>query len=277
MKIKLGAVSLVALSLMAGVALAQEGEPAPGEVQTEQAAPAAEPAAEPAPETAAEVGQPAAADPIPEEVLALLNDTRPVADIDAAELRNRARAARNFAKQQGLPDDVRAKLQEIAQTARAELDARANQPKKAEEPAAAEQPPAPAEPPVEQAAPVEQPPAPAQQPVEQAAPLEQPPAPVEQPVVRDAEPVAERSQPAIVERPVERRPEPVAEAAPAVVAADDAAPIAKPPRRRAAQAPAGERFQEHDQPTFLRRAPRRTKADAKPDGESDGDAPKSGE
>lgn len=214
MKIKLGAVSLVALSLMAGVALAQEGEPAPGEVQTEQAAPAAEPAAEPAPETAAEVGQPAAADPIPEEVLALLNDTRPVADIDAAELRNRARAARNFAKQQGLPDDVRAKLQEIAQTARAELDARANQPKKAEEPAAAEQPPAPAEPPVEQAAPVEQPPAPAQQPVEQAAPLEQPPAPVEQPV-EQAAPV---EQPA--EQPVEQ---------PAAKSAETPAAPAQPP------------------------------------------------
>lgn len=214
MKIKLGAVSLVALSLMAGVALAQEGEPAPGEVQTEQAAPAAEPAAEPAPETAAEVGQPAAADPIPEEVLALLNDTRPVADIDAAELRNRARAARNFAKQQGLPDDVRAKLQEIAQTARAELDARANQPKKAEEPAAAEQPPVPAEPPVEQAAPVEQPPAPAQQPVEQAAPLEQPPAPVEQPV-EQAAPV---EQPA--EQPVEQ---------PAAKSAETPAAPAQPP------------------------------------------------
>ncbi|NMD07086.1 MAG: hypothetical protein GYA66_03825, partial [Phyllobacteriaceae bacterium] len=141
MKINLGAVSLVALNLMAGMALAQEGEPAPGEVQTEEVAPAAEPApeaapeaaTEPAAEAAGEVGQPAAADPIPEEVTALLNDTRPLADMDAAELRNRAKSARNFAKQQGLPDDVRAKLQDIAQASRAELDARANQPKKAEE------------------------------------------------------------------------------------------------------------------------------------------------
>ena len=209
MKINLGAVSLVALNLMAGMALAQEGEPAPGEVQTEEVAPAAEPAPEAAPEAATEpaaeavgeVGQPAAADPIPEEVTALLNDTRPLADMDAAELRNRAKSARNFAKQQGLPDDVRAKLQNIAQASHAELDARANQPKKAEEPAAAEQPPAPAEQPVEQAAPVEQPPAPAEQPVEQAAPVEQPPAPVEQPV-EQAAPVEQPPAPA--EQPVEQ-------------------------------------------------------------------------
>lgn len=214
MNFRFGAVSLLTLGLMAGAALAQEaaqeGEPAPGETAVEQAPPA-EPAPEPAAETApepapaGEVGQPASADPIPEEVLALLNDNRAVADMDAAELRNRARSARNFAKQQGLPDDVRAKLQDIAQAARAELDARASQPKKAEEPAAAEQPPAPAEQPVvqpvEQAAPVEQPPAPAEQPLEQAAPVEQPvEQPVDQPATNAAETPAAPAQPPAVDK-----------------------------------------------------------------------------
>lgn len=171
MKLNIGAVSLVALSLMAGVALAQEGEPAVGETLVEETAPAPEAA----PETLPEAVEAVAADSLPDDILAILNDTRPLSELKRSELRNLARNARNFAKQQGLPDDVRARLQEIAQTARAELDARANQPEKAEEPAPVEQPvEQPAEQPVEQAAPVESAPAPVEQPVEQAAPVEQP-------------------------------------------------------------------------------------------------------
>lgn len=216
---KLGAVSLLALGLVAGGAWAQEGEPAPGEgaAPVEQAPAEAAPA-EQAPVVAA----------IPAEVQALLDDTRPVTEIETGELRNRARAARGFAKQQGLPDDVRGRLQQIAQEARTELDARASQQKAAEPeqpPAPAEQPPAPAEQPVEQAAPPEPPPAPAEQPVEQAAPVEPAPAPAEQPVeqaapaAEPAAPVAEQpaEQAAPVEQPPAATQEQAAPAAPPVV------------------------------------------------------------
>ncbi len=216
---KLGAVSLLALGLVAGGAWAQEGEPAPGEgaAPVEQAPAEAAPA-EQAPVVAA----------IPAEVQALLDDTRPVTEIETGELRNRARAARGFAKQQGLPDDVRGRLQQIAQEARTELDARANQQKAAEPeqpPAPAEQQPAPAEQPVEQAAPPEPPPAPAEQPVEQAAPVEPAPAPAEQPVeqaapaAEPAAPVAEQpaEQAAPVEQPPAATQEQAAPAAPPVV------------------------------------------------------------
>lgn len=217
---KLGAVSLVALGLFAGSAWAQEGEPAPGE----GAAPVEQAPATDQPADAAPVAEEAAAAVIPAEVQALLDDTRPVTEIETNELRERARAARNFVKQQGLPDDVRGRLQQIAKEARAELDARGNQPKKAEP----EQTPPPAEPatepPVEQAAPVEQPPAPAEQPVEQpveqAAPVEAPPAPAEQPVEQPVEQAAPLGQPVeqppvIAEPPVEQPAAKAVEQAPA--------------------------------------------------------------
>jgi hypothetical protein len=105
---KLGAVSLVALGLFAGSAWAQEGEPAPGE----GAAPVEQAPATDQPADAAPVAEEAAAAVIPAEVQALLDDTRPVTEIETNELRERARAARNFVKQQGLPDDVRGRLQQ---------------------------------------------------------------------------------------------------------------------------------------------------------------------
>ena len=231
---KLGAVSLLALGLVAGAALAQEGEPAPGEAPVEQAPAEAAPAEAPAAE-AAPVEQAPAVAAIPAEVQALLDDTRPVSEIETGELRSRARAARGFAKQQGLPDDVRGRLQQIAQEARTEMDARASQPKAAEP----EQPPAPAEPPVEQAAPAEPPPAPAEQPVEQpveqAAPAEPPPPPAEPPV----EQAAPAEQPAPVEQaaPAEQPPappeQPVEQAAPA---SEPAAPVEQPPAAAQEQA-----------------------------------------
>jgi outer membrane protein OmpA-like peptidoglycan-associated protein len=228
---KLGAVSLLALGLVAGAALAQEGEPAPGEAPVEQApaetAPAEAPAAEAAP-----VEQAPAVAAVPAEVQALLDDTRPVSEIETGELRNRARAARGFAKQQGLPDEVRGRLQQIAQEARAELDARANQQKAAEP----EQPPAPAEQPVEQAAPAEPPPAPAEQPVEQpveqAAPAEPPPA-EPPPVETQAEQAAPVEQAAPAEEPPAPAEQPVEQAAPA---SEPAAPVEQPPAAAQEQA-----------------------------------------
>ena len=97
-----------------------------------------------------------------------------------------------------------------------------------------------------------------------------------------AEPLPERIAPVAAERPAERRPEPIVESAPVAAADNIPATVAAKPaaRRRATPAPAaGERFQEHDQPTFLRRAPRRTKAEAKVDGDTptDTDTTKSSE
>ncbi|MFO1034662.1 MAG: hypothetical protein U1E15_11485, partial [Hyphomicrobiales bacterium] len=117
---KRGAVSLLALMLVTGAAWAQDattdgtGDAA---AQTEAQAPADAPADAPA--------APADAAPaIPDEVLAILNDETPLANLDPGQLRKRMRAAQGFAKQQGLPDDVRARLQDVASAARAELDAR---------------------------------------------------------------------------------------------------------------------------------------------------------
>lgn len=219
MLIRVGAASLLALNLFVGVALAQEGEAAPGEngAVTEQATDGQAPATEQTPaveEPAAAAEEAPAQIEIPPEVQALLDDTRPLSEIEAGELRQRARSARNFAKQQGLPDDVRGRLQQIAEEARAELDARANaappateQPTEQAAPAEtpAETPPATEEQPAqtnEQAAPAEetapvkkrkkiktqeQLPETPEQSVEQAAPVEEPP-PVEQPV-QEAAPV----------------------------------------------------------------------------------------
>ena len=104
------------------------------------------------------------------------------------ELRNRVSAARNFSKQQGLPDDVRGRLQQIAQEARAELDTRAAAQQQQETPPAAstEQPPAPADAPPAAAdqAPVEQAPVVTEQPTDQPAVGEQAPAGETQPVVK---------------------------------------------------------------------------------------------
>lgn len=93
---------------------------------------------------------------IPEEVLALLNDTRPLSEMSVEELGGRAKQARNFSIMKGLGPDLRQQLQDIAQAARGEIAAREEQ---AAQPAApvVEQP---AEAPIEkkvEEAPVEQP------------------------------------------------------------------------------------------------------------------------
>ena len=146
--------SMLALALFAAPAFAQEEVPA-------QEQPAAEQPAAPAVEEAAPQ--------IPEEVLALLNDSRPLSEMSVDELGGRAKQARGFAKMKDLPPDVREQLQSIAQAARGEIAAREEQ---AAQPAApvAEQPvEAPVEKKVE--APVEAAaPEPAEQPAEDAAP-----------------------------------------------------------------------------------------------------------
>ncbi len=138
--------SLLALTLFAAPAFTQEAQPA-------------DPAAE------------VAAPQIPEEVLVLLNDQRPLSELSADELGDRAKQARKFSKMDGLAPEMRDQLQAIAQAARGEIAAREE---------LATQPAAPA---VEQAAPaVEQPveaPKAVEAPVEQ--PVEQPPAEVAAP------------------------------------------------------------------------------------------------
>ncbi len=136
--------SLLALALFAAPALAQDEPPAQDQPAVEQsAAPAAE----------------EAAPQIPEEVLALLNDSRPLGEMSVEELGSRAKQARGFSKMKGLGADLRQQLQDIAQAARGEIAAREEQ---AAQPAApvAEQPveapqavEAPVEPPAETAAP----------------------------------------------------------------------------------------------------------------------------
>jgi outer membrane protein OmpA-like peptidoglycan-associated protein len=131
--------SLMALALFSAPAFAQDEAPA-----QEQ------PAVEAAPQ-------------VPEEVLVLLNDARPLSELSVDELGARAKQARNFSKMKGLPGETRDQLQAIAQAARSEIAAREQQ---------AAQPTAPAaEQPVVEA-PVEQPAveAPAEQPAETAAP-----------------------------------------------------------------------------------------------------------
>ena len=148
--------SVLALALFAAPAFAQDQPPADTQ-------PAAEQPVAPAVEDAAPQ--------IPEEVLALLNDTRPLGEMSVDELGGRAKQARGYSKMKGLGPDVRQQLQAIAQAARSEIASREEQ---AAQPAApaAEQP---AEAPVEKRveAPVEPPAvaAPVEQPVEAAAPV----------------------------------------------------------------------------------------------------------
>jgi hypothetical protein len=133
--------SLMALALFSAPAFAQEEVPA----QEQQPAAVEE-----------------AAPQVPEEVLVLLNDARPLSELSVDELGARAKQARNFSKMKGLPADTRDQLQAVAQAARGEIAAREQQ--------AAQ--PAPEQPAVEAPAVAEQPAveAPAEQPVEAAAP-----------------------------------------------------------------------------------------------------------
>ena len=84
-----------------------------------------------------------AASQVPEEVLVLLNDTRPLAELSVEELGARAKQARQFSKMKGLPPETRDQLQTMAQAARGEIAAREQQAAQPEAPAA-EQPAAPA-------------------------------------------------------------------------------------------------------------------------------------
>lgn len=132
--------SLMALALFSAPAFAQEEAPAQEQPAVEEAAPQ-----------------------VPEEVLVLLNDTRPLTELSVDELGARAKQARNFSKMKGLPPETRDQLQAMAQAARGEIAAREQQAAQPEAPAA-EQPAAPSV--AEQPA-VE---APAEQPAEAAAP-----------------------------------------------------------------------------------------------------------
>ncbi len=93
-----------------------------------QKQPEAQPEQQAAPVEAAPAEVVPAAEPaVPEEILAFLNDGRALADFDSEELKARAKAARRFAKNENLPQDVRDKLNAIAQDARIELTKREQQ------------------------------------------------------------------------------------------------------------------------------------------------------
>jgi outer membrane protein OmpA-like peptidoglycan-associated protein len=121
----------MALALFSAPAFAQDEAPAQEQPAIEEAAPQ-----------------------VPEEVLVLLNDARPLSELSVDELGARAKQARNFSKMKRLPAETRDQLQAIAQAARGEIAAREQQ---AAQPAApaAEQPAveAPVEQPAEAAAP----------------------------------------------------------------------------------------------------------------------------
>lgn len=124
MKLKFAAVSLVALTLFAGVSAAQDNTENPNPEQ---------PAAEAAPVQ------------LPEEVLALINDRRSAQELSDDDLKARAKAARRATKMDGVADDVKAQLQAMVDADRAELETRQTAQKPAEE--------KPAEQPVQEAAP----------------------------------------------------------------------------------------------------------------------------
>ena len=70
-------------------------------------------------------GQVIAQPQVPQEVLALLADKRPAAELSVDELKARFKAARQFAKDENLPADLRGELKTIADASRAELEVRA--------------------------------------------------------------------------------------------------------------------------------------------------------
>ncbi|MGB9142184.1 MAG: OmpA family protein, partial [Aestuariivirga sp.] len=98
----------------------------------------------------AEAAAPAALE-IPQEVTDLLNDQRPLGELNDNELSARFKTARQFSKAKKLPGETRSQLMEIAKVAREEMMAREQstqkapdpvvQPEKAEQPAVVEQPP----------------------------------------------------------------------------------------------------------------------------------------
>ncbi len=156
MKLLAGAASLLALTLFMAPVYAQDAPVVADQPATDQAAPAAQPEAPAAEVPPAQVVAPV----IPDEILALLADSRPASELSDEELNNRAKLARKFAKDENLPQDVRGQLQAMAENARGEIDnrkqAKAPEPKPEEKAPVAEQKPAqdaaPAEAPQEQAA-----------------------------------------------------------------------------------------------------------------------------
>jgi outer membrane protein OmpA-like peptidoglycan-associated protein len=115
MNLRFATASVLALALFTAPVLAEDP------------APADQPAVE---QPAAEVA-PAA---IPEAVLALINDRRASTELADDELKQRAQQARRAMKSDGIPDDVKAQLQAIMDSDRAELDARVAAQKPAEQP-----------------------------------------------------------------------------------------------------------------------------------------------
>ncbi len=104
MKLNFQAVSLMALALFISPLAAQVAQ------QVEN------PPAAAAPKAAEQV--------VPQEVLALLADTRPVNELTLDELNKRAKAAKRFAQVKTLPADLHDQLKQIAEVAQGELDAR---------------------------------------------------------------------------------------------------------------------------------------------------------
>jgi outer membrane protein OmpA-like peptidoglycan-associated protein len=146
----------------------------------QEAAPQPEVQPEAQPEKAAEQAPPPRVE-IPAEVTELLNDARPLEELDAEQLTARAKFARQQSKNEALPEDVRAKLADIGKAARTALVDRKN----AEETKK-----------VEEAAPAPQPEV---QPVQEAAPAPETAPIVEQPVeAKAAEPTA--AAPAVVDK-----------------------------------------------------------------------------
>lgn len=149
MKLLTGAASLLALALFVTPIMAEDAPIISDQPVVEQAAPAVD----------------LAAPAIPEDVLALLSDSRSAQDLTDDELVSRFKRARRFAKDGTLTEDVRSQLQTIADAARTEMDVR----KQAQQqPAQQEQP-----------APVTEPP----QQEQQAAPAEVPAAPEAKPAI----------------------------------------------------------------------------------------------
>jgi outer membrane protein OmpA-like peptidoglycan-associated protein len=102
MNMKFAAVSLLALTLFVSVSNAQDS-------QTQE-----QPSVEVAPATAQ----------LPEELLALINDRRSAQELSDDDLKQRAKQARQAAKAENIPDDIRAQLQALVDADRAELETR---------------------------------------------------------------------------------------------------------------------------------------------------------
>ncbi len=104
-----------------------------------EAAPAVEPAPAPAVEAPKVEAAPAPAAALPDDVQALLADTRAASELTNEEIQTRASSARRFAKDESLPQDVRDQLTAMAAAAHDEFVVRKQNPaaaQKAAEPAA---------------------------------------------------------------------------------------------------------------------------------------------